>query len=181
MGIKSGGIKYALENHTFWGYGQFDEKINSNGSQLWSEVTPQVGQTEQAVLRLFQTINTSWPDFDTLGRYSPAHVDDLFEYYDVHANWGFIQGSSVLVISVTTTFPEYLLDLTIRQSKLFVVQTLLEIAEQQNYWGFRGSNVSNKSLEFRDESWIIKAGRTSLDVVFKAETLASSLLMNYLL
>ena len=38
-----------------------------------------------------------------------------------------------------TTFLEYLLVHNIQQSKFFVVQTLSQIAELQNYWGFRGS------------------------------------------
>ena len=81
-----------------------------------------------------------------------------------------------------TTFPEYLLDHNIWKFKLFVMQTLLEIAELQNYWGSRGSwydkrisgaqwwILSNKIvLAWGHLDW---PGGTSFDVVFKSETLA---------
>ena len=45
----------------------------------------------------------------------------------------------------------------IQQSKLFVVQTLLEFPELQNYWGSNVHDMSKESLEVRDESWIIKS------------------------
>ena len=54
-----------------------------------------------------------------------------------------------------TTFPEYMLVHNIWQFKLFVVQTLLEIAELQKYWGAGGWRYFKKSLELIDESWII--------------------------
>ena len=48
------------------------------------------------------------------------------------------------VLLCGTTFPDYLLDHNIWQSKLFVMQTLLAIAELQNYWGSRGSRYGKR-------------------------------------
>ena len=78
------------------------------------------------------------------------------------------------------------------ESKLFVVQALLEITELKNYWGSRGSQYDKKSLELSDESWVIKSFRHEVVlirqkvqyVVFKAETLAdfsAKILIEYIL
>ena len=89
-------------------------------------------------------------------------------------------------LSHSTTFPEYLLIHNIRQSKLFVAQTLLKVAELQNYLGSIGSQyikqisgaqrwiLNNKIVS----AWVCldSLGGTSLDVRrLEHDTLPSSL------
>ena len=88
---------------------------------------------------------------------------------------------------------QYLLVHIIRQSKLFVIQTLPAIAELQNYWGSGGSRYVKRISGA--QRWILNneilfvwgcldlPGVTSLVVVFKAKTLAdlsAKMVMDYI-
>ena len=57
----------------------------------------------------------------------------------------------IVLVKLHQNFPEYVLVHNIRQSKLFVVQTLLEIAELKNYWGSRGSQYLKQISEMNPE------------------------------
>ena len=63
----------------------------------------------------------------------------------------------------STTLPEYLLVHNNQQSKLFVVQTSLEIAKLQNYWGSRGSGYAKRISE--DQRWILNKKSCGREVI----------------